>query len=41
MTINRQSYAPWRPYAVLALLFLFQTLNFFDKLVFGLSAPFR
>ncbi|HZG28849.1 MAG TPA: MFS transporter [Ensifer sp.] len=38
MTINRQSYAPWRPYAVLALLFLFQTLNFFDKLVFGLSA---
>ncbi|TAU73784.1 MFS transporter [Rhizobium leguminosarum] len=28
----------WRPFAVLALLFLFQTLNFFDKLVFGLSA---
>ncbi|TRL34886.1 MFS transporter [Rhizobium straminoryzae] len=28
----------WRPYAVLLLLFLFQTLNFFDKLVFGLSA---
>lgn len=28
----------WRPFAVLILLFLFQTLNFFDKLVFGLSA---
>ncbi len=28
----------WRPSAVLILLFLFQTLNFFDKLVFGLSA---
>ncbi|MDQ0455683.1 MFS transporter [Rhizobium paknamense] len=30
--------SPWRPYAVLIMLFLFQTLNFFDKLVFGLSA---
>lgn len=29
---------PGRTYAVLAMLFLFQTLNFFDKLVFGLSA---
>ncbi|MGY5776416.1 MFS transporter [Rhizobium sp. LEGMi135b] len=28
----------WQPFAVLILLFLFQTLNFFDKLVFGLSA---
>lgn len=28
----------WRPYTVLIMLFLFQTLNFFDKLVFGLSA---
>lgn len=28
----------WRPFAILILLFLFQTLNFFDKLVFGLSA---
>jgi MFS family permease len=28
----------WRPYIVLIMLFLFQTLNFFDKLVFGLSA---
>lgn len=28
----------WRPLGVLILLFLFQTLNFFDKLVFGLSA---
>ena len=27
-----------RAYAVLIMLFLFQTLNFFDKLVFGLSA---
>src|SRR4051812_28545277 len=27
-----------RTYAVVVLLFLFQTLNFFDKLVFGLSA---
>jgi MFS family permease len=27
-----------RAYAVLAMLFAFQTLNFFDKLVFGLSA---
>jgi predicted MFS family arabinose efflux permease len=27
-----------RPYMVLLMLFLFQTLNFFDKLVFGLSA---
>lgn len=27
-----------RTYSVLVLLFLFQTLNFFDKLVFGLSA---
>lgn len=27
-----------RPYLVLLMLFLFQTLNFFDKLVFGLSA---
>ncbi|HBF29898.1 MFS transporter [Rhizobium sp.] len=27
-----------RPYIVLFMLFLFQTLNFFDKLVFGLSA---
>ena len=25
-------------YAVLCVLFLFQTLNFFDKVVFGLSA---
>ncbi len=32
------SAASWRPYAVLIMLFLFQTLNFFDKLVFGLSA---
>ncbi|WP_027487311.1 hypothetical protein [Allorhizobium undicola] len=28
----------WQPYAVLLFLFLFQTLNFFDKIVFGLSA---
>lgn len=27
-----------RAFAVLIMLFLFQTLNFFDKLVFGLSA---
>ena len=27
-----------RALAVLIMLFLFQTLNFFDKLVFGLSA---
>ncbi len=27
-----------RSYAVILMLFLFQTLNFFDKLVFGLSA---
>jgi len=33
-----QKSSPWRPFAVLILLFLFQTLNFFDKLVFGLSA---
>lgn len=33
-----RSASHWRPFAVLALLFLFQTLNFFDKLVFGLSA---
>ncbi|MBV9538381.1 MAG: MFS transporter [Acidisphaera sp.] len=30
--------SPVRTYAVLVLLFVFQTLNFFDKLVFGLSA---
>ncbi|MET4800670.1 MFS transporter [Bradyrhizobium sp. LB11.1] len=29
---------PARAYAVLIMLFLFQTINFFDKLVFGLSA---
>ncbi|QAU50187.1 MFS transporter [Bradyrhizobium guangzhouense] len=29
---------PARAYAVLVMLFLFQTINFFDKLVFGLSA---
>ena len=29
---------PGRAYSVLAMLFLFQTLNFFDKLVLGLSA---
>ena len=29
---------PSRAYAVLIMLFLFQTINFFDKLVFGLSA---
>ena len=29
---------PGRAYAVVAMLFLFQTLNFFDKLVLGLSA---
>ena len=33
-----QKGSAWRPFAVLILLFLFQTLNFFDKLVFGLSA---
>ncbi len=38
MTNTPHAYASWRPYAVLILLFLFQTLNFFDKLVFGLSA---
>ena len=30
--------SPMRTYSVLILLFVFQTLNFFDKLVFGLSA---
>ena len=29
---------PARGYAILIMLFLFQTINFFDKLVFGLSA---
>ncbi|KJF69952.1 MFS transporter [Agrobacterium arsenijevicii] len=38
MIDTQASATRWRPYAVLLLLFLFQTLNFFDKLVFGLSA---
>jgi MFS family permease len=43
MTAIQASYLPTkatrsRAYAVLLMLFIFQTLNFFDKLVFGLSA---
>jgi MFS family permease len=38
MMIDLEGMTSWRPYGVLLFLFLFQTLNFFDKLVFGLSA---
>ncbi|WHA43921.1 MFS transporter [Agrobacterium larrymoorei] len=36
--MTEKSTSNLRPYVVLFMLFLFQTLNFFDKLVFGLSA---
>lgn len=37
-SLTTEPTAPARAYAVLIMLFLFQTINFFDKLVFGLSA---
>lgn len=37
-SLTTEPAVPARAYAVLIMLFLFQTINFFDKLVFGLSA---
>jgi len=37
-SLTTEPTVPARAYAVLIMLFLFQTINFFDKLVFGLSA---